>query len=165
MSDQRKNDPVHQEANPDNEEDGLYYQQDRIRRLLNEAIDAGDQEGISRWGDELFNVSFTPGALRRSRHRERQLKYFPPGWSFGALPANWFRTMAGGLLFQARNELGLSQKQLSQLVDIAPATISRIENGLQDPSLGTLLKILYRCGFRLEADLVAIESDYGPKSI
>jgi transcriptional regulator with XRE-family HTH domain len=64
--------------------------------------------------------------------------------------------MAGGLLFQARNELGLSQKEFSKLVGTAPATISRIENGLQDPSLGTLLKILYRCGFRLEADLAPI---------
>jgi DNA-binding XRE family transcriptional regulator len=137
-------------------EDSLFYHEDRIRRLLNEAIKSGNHEGILRYGEELFNVSIAPGGSRRTRHRHRQLRYFPPGWSFGALPANWFRTMAGGLLFQARNELGLSQKEFSKLVGTAPATISRIENGLQDPSLGTLLKILYRCGFRLEADLAPI---------
>ena len=147
-----------------NEEDNLYFQEDRIKRLLNEAIDSGDHEAVLRWGEELFNVSIAPGRLGSRRHRDRQLRYFPPGWSFGSLPANWFRTMAGGLLFQARNELGLSQKEFSQLVDTAPATLSRIENGLQDPSLGTLLKIFYRCGFRLEADLVALHSDDGPKA-
>lgn len=147
-----------------NEEDNLYFHEDRIKRLLNAAIDSGDHEGVLRWGEELFNVSIAPDRLTTRRHRDRQLRYFPPGWSFGPEPANWFRTMAGGLLFQARNELGLSQKEFAQLVDTAPATLSRIENGLQDPSLGTLLKVLDRCGFRLEADLVEINSDYGPKS-
>jgi transcriptional regulator with XRE-family HTH domain len=72
--------------------------------------------------------------------------------------------MAGGLLFQARNELGLSQRDFSQLVGTAPATLSRVENGLQDPSLGTLLKILDRGGFRLEVALVQVESQFGPKA-
>jgi DNA-binding XRE family transcriptional regulator len=146
------------------EKDNLYFHEDRIKRLLNAAIDAGDQEGILRYSEELLNVSFAPRGPLRPRHRDRQLRYFPPGWSFGALPANWFRTMAGGLLFQARNELGLSQRDFSQLVGTAPATLSRVENGLQDPSLGTLLKILDRGGFRLEVALVQVESQFGPKA-
>ena len=146
------------------ERDNLYYHEDRIKHFLNEAIESGDQAAVLRWTEELLNVSIGRSGTHRTRHRERQLRFFPPGWSFGALPANWFRTMAGGLLYQARNELGLTQKEFAQLVGTAPSTLSRIENGLQDPSLGTLLKIFYRGGFRLEADLVAIESDYGPKS-
>jgi DNA-binding XRE family transcriptional regulator len=142
----------------EDERDSLFYHENRVRRLLNEAIEAGDQSAILRYGEELFNVSIAPDRLIHSRHRERQLRYYPPGWSFGALPANWFRTLAGGLLFQARNELGLTQKELSQLVGTAQATLSRIENGLQDPSLGTLLRILDRCGFRLVVDLVSIKS-------
>jgi DNA-binding XRE family transcriptional regulator len=142
----------------EDERDSLFYHENRVRRLLNEAIDAGDQSAILRYGEELFNVSIAPDRFTHSRHRERQLRYYPPGWTFGALPANWFRTLAGGLLFQARNELGLTQKELSQLVGTAPATLSRIENGLQDPSLGTLLRILDRCGFRLVVDLVSTKS-------
>lgn len=159
MSDEAKDNSYDAETNSYEEEDNLYFHEDRIKRLLKAAIEAGDTEGINRYGEELLNLSFAQQGRRNPRHRDRQLRYFPPGWSFGVLPANWFRTLAGGLLFQARNELGLTQKEFSQLVGTAPATLSRIENGLQDPSLGTLLKILYRCGFRLEVDLVAIASD------
>ena len=124
-----------QEDNIHDGQDNLYYHEDRIRHLLTAAINAGDRQETIRLTEELFNLSIGPKMLGPRRHRDRQLRYFPPGWSFGPLPANWFRTMAGGLLFQARNELGLSQREFSQLVDTAPATLSRIENGLQDPSL------------------------------
>ena len=145
-------------AGADRPEDSLFYHDTRIRRLINEAIDLGDHEGVLRYTEELLNLSFAPDRHLRTRHRERQLSFYPPGWYFGALPANWFRTMAGGLLYQARSELGLSQKEFSVAVSTAPATLSRIENGLQDPTLGTLLKILDRAGFRLETDLVSAKS-------
>ncbi len=148
-----------QEEDIHDEQDNLYYHEDRIRHLLTAAINAGDRQETIRLTEELFNLSIDPKRSGPRRHRDRQLRYFPPGWGFGPLPANWFRTMAGGLLFQARNALGLNQKELSKLVGTAAATLSRIENGLQDPSLGTLLKILYRCGFRLEANLVPVESN------
>ena len=40
-----------------------------------------------------------------------------------------------------RDEIGLSQNQVSQLTDIPQAKISKIENGKQEPSLEDLGKL------------------------
>ena len=44
-------------------------------------------------------------------------------------------------MMDARKEMGLTQKQLSELTGIAQADISKIENGNANPSLKTLQRL------------------------
>ncbi|MEP1095918.1 MAG: helix-turn-helix transcriptional regulator [Cyclobacteriaceae bacterium] len=47
----------------------------------------------------------------------------------------------GKVLFDLRNEKGLSQEKLANLTDLDRSYISRIERGLQNPSVGNLFSI------------------------
>lgn len=54
----------------------------------------------------------------------------------------------------ARNEKGLTQKELSQLTGITQADISKLENGNANPSLKTLERLAAGLGKRLKIELV-----------
>ena len=45
-----------------------------------------------------------------------------------------------------RERAGLTQKQLGQMLDVAPSTINRWEHGKRSPSLGMFVKILRTTG-------------------
>ena len=49
-------------------------------------------------------------------------------------------------LINARNERGLSQRDLEELTGVKQAVISRIERGSVNPQLGTVLKLLAAMG-------------------
>jgi len=51
-----------------------------------------------------------------------------------------------GELIKARNELGLSQKELEQLSGIKQPVISRMESGETSPQLDTILRVLSALG-------------------
>jgi hypothetical protein len=128
-----------------------------IEAQLRDAIAQGDSELISILTLELLNNLIAPEEPARYRLKEPQLSHFPPGWSFGGLPANWFRTMAGALLSEARRNLQLTQRDFAALLRIAPSAISRIENGRQDPSIGNLVGYLERGGYLLRVTLEPIK--------
>jgi len=54
-------------------------------------------------------------------------------------------TLAGNVR-TARRARGLSQEKLAELSDLDPTLISRIERGLGNPALGTLLRIATALG-------------------
>jgi len=49
-------------------------------------------------------------------------------------------------LIKARNELGISQRELEQLSGVKQPIISRMENGETSPQLDTVLKVLAPLG-------------------
>lgn len=54
----------------------------------------------------------------------------------------------------ARNERGLTQKELSQITGITQADISKLENGNANPSIKTLERLAAGLGKRLKIELV-----------
>ena len=57
-------------------------------------------------------------------------------------------------LRKARNEAGLSQEQLSDLSGLHSTEISRLERGVREPRLGTIVRLARGLGVRA-ADLLA----------
>ncbi|ENQ3108442.1 helix-turn-helix transcriptional regulator [Bacillus cereus] len=54
--------------------------------------------------------------------------------------------------------LSHSQRELSRLSDVSQKTISRIENGLDMPDIGTLEKLAKPLGFKIKIELVELDS-------
>ena len=57
-------------------------------------------------------------------------------------------------MMDARKEMGLTQKQLSELTGIAQADISKIENGNANPSLKTLQRLAAAMGKKVKNSFV-----------
>lgn len=57
-------------------------------------------------------------------------------------------------LRRARNDAGLSQEQLSDLCGLHSTEISRLERGVREPRLGTIVRLARGLGVR-PADLLA----------
>lgn len=57
-------------------------------------------------------------------------------------------------MIDARKELNLTQKQLSERTGITQADISRIENGTRNPSLEMLKKLAKGMGMRLKVEFI-----------
>lgn len=53
-------------------------------------------------------------------------------------------------LIQARQEQGLSQKELSELCGVTQSVIARLEKGKHSPQLNSLLKVLQPLGYTLQ---------------
>ena len=49
-------------------------------------------------------------------------------------------------MIEAREEMGISQRQLEELSDVKQPQIARMERGNADPQLGTLLRVLNAMG-------------------
>ena len=62
------------------------------------------------------------------------------------------------LLLTLRKELGISQRQLSEITGIPQANISRIENGHYLPSLLILKRLADGLGRRLTIDFIDVNS-------
>ena len=60
----------------------------------------------------------------------------------------------GILLRQAREEAGLTQKQLAEFIQTKKNIISRLENHAEDIKLSTLQKVARALGKRLEISLI-----------
>lgn len=82
----------------------------------------------SSW-DELEKQLFTPEEIAESKIRE---------------------------MIQAREENGITQKQLETMSGVKQPVISRMEKGITDPQLSTVLKILNSLGKTLQKELKMI---------
>jgi transcriptional regulator with XRE-family HTH domain len=67
------------------------------------------------------------------------------------------RTVAAGLLLMAREEAGLSQRELAERAGVAQSEIARIESGNREPSIPTLQRILAGAGLELRFRLAPID--------
>ena len=59
-----------------------------------------------------------------------------------------------GQLIELRNQLGISQKELAELVGTKQSAISRLESGSYNPSIEFLGKVAHALGGRLEISIV-----------
>jgi transcriptional regulator with XRE-family HTH domain len=64
-------------------------------------------------------------------------------------------TLGATLLRGARTRAGLSRRTLAERAGVAITTVSRIEDGRTDPTIGMLARLIAAAGSRLEAAAVA----------
>jgi transcriptional regulator with XRE-family HTH domain len=67
------------------------------------------------------------------------------------------RTVAAGLLLMAREEAGLSQRELAERAGVSQSEIARIESGNREPSIPTLQRILAGAGLELRFRLAPVD--------
>ena len=60
-------------------------------------------------------------------------------------------------MIDARKEMNLTQKELSELTGITQADISRIENGTRNPSLSMLKRLAAGMGMILKVEFVPLQ--------
>lgn len=130
------------------------HEQLGVHERMKLAIASGDSELISALSFELLNGTIEEDQPTRFRLKDHQLNHYPSGWSFSSLPIDWFRTLAGALVTQARRSLRLSQKDFAAKVGFPASSICRFENCRQDPTVGTLVRLLERAGFVLKVELI-----------
>jgi len=133
-----------------------YHEQPDVHERMKSAIASGDTELISALSFEMLNDTIDDHQPARFRLKDHQLNHYPSGWSFSSLPIDWFRTLAGALVTEARLSLGLSQKDFAASVGFPASSICRFENCRQDPTVGTLVRLLERAGFVLKVELIAV---------
>jgi transcriptional regulator with XRE-family HTH domain len=68
-------------------------------------------------------------------------------------------SLMGGLIRQMRQQRGLSQAELSQLIKVDRATISRIENGKVNLHFVTLGRIAAALDCFVDVEMVPMEGD------
>jgi transcriptional regulator with XRE-family HTH domain len=66
-------------------------------------------------------------------------------------------TVAAGLVLMAREEAGLSQRELAEQAGVAQSEIARIESGKREPSIPTLQRILAGAGLELRFRLAPMD--------
>jgi transcriptional regulator with XRE-family HTH domain len=66
-------------------------------------------------------------------------------------------TVAGGLVLMAREEAGLSQRELAERAGVAQSEIARIESGKREPSIPILQRILAGAGLELRFRLAPMD--------
>lgn len=62
------------------------------------------------------------------------------------ITASDLRVALIGELIKARNELGISQKELEALSGVKQPVIAKIESGKASPQLDTVMRVLYSLG-------------------
>ena len=67
------------------------------------------------------------------------------------------KTVAAGLVLMAREEAGLSQRELADRAGVAQSEIARIESGKREPSIPTLQRILAGAGLELRFRLAPLD--------
>lgn len=70
-------------------------------------------------------------------------------------PSLFFTLEITGKIMATKDRKGISQRKLSELSGVAQKTISRIENGIDVPTLETLGKLAHALGLKI----VVIEDD------
>ena len=79
-----------------------------------------------------------------------QRDYMAGRTNFGGLGVDFFRTIAGGLIWQMAQILGLDNEGFARLVKLAPSNLSVLVHGRRDPKVGTLLRIADSAGFEIQ---------------
>lgn len=67
------------------------------------------------------------------------------------------RSGAWSLLWLARRQAGISQRELARRAGTSPAAVSRYEQAAATPDLPTLQRLIRACGFDLRLDLAPID--------
>lgn len=84
--------------------------------------------------DTVLDAKFgKEGTVERAIHEERAYAFY-----------------TGQILYDARKEAKLTQKELATRINVSKSYISRIENGVINPSVGTFYRIINALGLRVE---------------
>ena len=67
------------------------------------------------------------------------------------------KTVAAGLVLMAREDAGLSQRELAERAGVTQSEIARIESGKREPSIPTLQRILAGAGLELRFRLAPMD--------
>ena len=86
-----------------------------------------------------------------------QAKYFAGRTHFADYPVAYFRTLAGGLLYELVKSTNLDLTTFGASMMKSSSNLSTIIHGRRDPSLGTLLHIIDCAGFELHTQIVVKE--------
>jgi transcriptional regulator with XRE-family HTH domain len=70
--------------------------------------------------------------------------------------------MSSDLLRQARSRAGLTQAELGRRIGRPQSQIARWENGMVEPSLETLRRLVRACGLELTVGLANYDDSYVP---
>lgn len=65
--------------------------------------------------------------------------------------------LGGNMVMQIRFDKGLTQAQLAKKCGLRQPAIARIENYSYVPSVRTLYKIAYKCGYKLKIEVEKIK--------
>lgn len=68
-------------------------------------------------------------------------------------------SLAGEVIREARSRAGISLRELARRAETSPATVTRYERGLINPSMATVERLVAACG--LEMRVVLDEPDPG----
>jgi transcriptional regulator with XRE-family HTH domain len=68
------------------------------------------------------------------------------------------RTTAGALLVLAREDQGLTQRELAERAGVSQSEIARIESGQREPSIPTLQRLLAGAGLELRLRLAPLDN-------
>lgn len=60
----------------------------------------------------------------------------------------------GLLISKRRKEVGIGQLELSEIIGISPKTLRHIEQGIANPELETLQKILTALGLEIKIEVI-----------
>ena len=84
--------------------------------------------------DSVLDAKFGKvGAPERVKHEDKARAFY-----------------AAQVLLQARREANITQSELAQRVGTTKSYISKIENGLVEPSIGLFLRLINALGLRVE---------------
>ena len=83
-----------------------------------------------------------------------QYEYFRHYRQFGGYPADWFRTLAGGILQELIHLCGNEKLLVAERAGMRVSNLNSIINGNNDAKLGTLLKVIDANGFEFRFQLV-----------
>jgi predicted NBD/HSP70 family sugar kinase/transcriptional regulator with XRE-family HTH domain len=108
---------------------------DGVGMELPQSIESSEPDDYTRLADEVLADPLASGAYDDARHR-------------GAV----LRTLAA-----AREERGLTQLVVAQLLGTAQSAVSDLENGRVDPRLSTLQRYARACGLALDITLTQTE--------
>lgn len=75
----------------------------------------------------------------------------------GAMPV-W--TVAGSLVWQARTDAHLTQRELAAAADVPQSTVAAIEGGRRQPSIPLLQRLLRAAGKDLRFVLASLDDDH-----
>lgn len=84
--------------------------------------------------DAVLDAKFgKEGTVERTTHEDRAYAFY-----------------TGQILHDARKEAKITQKELAIRINVSKSYISRIENGVINPSVGTFYRIINALGLRVE---------------
>ncbi len=90
--------------------------------------------------NKIYDVSAELDTLYGKEGTEERAKFDDDAWNF----------YTSQILLEARKEAKVTQSELAKRLSLSKSYISRVENGLINPSVGTFFRIIKALGMRVD---------------